>query len=71
MLSLSANAPTLFPTVTALPASVCAEVSAAARSRVDVGDLDELVRARCKLREQQGHLKLLFQNHLQSEGIQL
>ena len=53
MFSLSANAPTLFPTVTALPASVCAEVSAAARSRVDVGDLDELVRARCKLREQQ------------------
>ena len=53
MFSLSANAPTLFPSVTALPASVCAEVSAAARSRVDVGDLDELVRARCKLREQQ------------------
>ena len=46
MFSLSANAPTLFPSVTALPASVCAEVSAAARSRVDVGDLDELVRAR-------------------------
>ena len=57
MLSWSFNSPTLFPGYQCSP-SICADVQATARSRLEEGDLDSLVRSRF-LPDESGHTKPL------------